>query len=319
MSYREITFQTIAAAVLRRWKVVVSIFLIFLAVGAGAGFLFADRASAEGSGSAEGWPLVDFEPVIRDLHYYDNFLDALNERSTDLFIYVNTVKLDTTMTDDQQQSLLGLCEEIMEYQEEVLATISKELSNTDICYLPIELRQEGIEEYTHLRDITRNQMVKSENAIGLLQSIGGLTSTDENINATYAALLSQAAQYGQLQLDLEHYETMLEMLDNNYTQVRADSLRMESQLEEAESELDRLGQECCQMVWEIALENHLDITASTSGEELSVTIGHTNRPATRQEAFTAFVIFFGLVGMCAGGFFVLCRETSSRKKESLQQ
>ena len=153
----------------------------------------------------------------------------------------------------------------------------------------------------------------------VLQSIGGLTSTDENINATYAALLSQAAQYGQLQLDLEHYETMLEMLDNNYTQVRADSLKMESQLEEAESELDRLGQECCQMVWEIALENHLDITASTSGEELSVTIGHTNRPATRQEAFTAFVIFFGLVGMCAGGFFALCWETSSRKKESLQQ
>jgi len=54
-------------------------------------------------------------------------------------------------------------------------------------------------------------------------------------------------------------------------------------------------------------------------EDVTVQIGHTTRPATRQEAFTAFVIFFGLVGICAGGFFVLCRETSSYKKESLQQ
>ena len=54
-------------------------------------------------------------------------------------------------------------------------------------------------------------------------------------------------------------------------------------------------------------------------QDVTVQIGHTTRPATRQEAFTAFVIFFGLVGICAGGFFVLCRETSSYKKESLQQ
>ena len=70
---------------------------------------------------------------------------------------------------------------------------------------------------------------------------------------------------------------------------------------------------------EIAQENHLNITFSAEQEDVTVQIGHTTRPATRQEAFTAFVIFFGLVGICAGGFFVLCRETSSYKKESLQQ
>ena len=72
-------------------------------------------------------------------------------------------------------------------------------------------------------------------------------------------------------------------------------------------------------VEEIAQENHLNITFSAEQEDVTVQIGHTTRPATRQEAFTAFVIFFGLVGICAGGFFVLCRETSSYKKESLQQ
>ena len=90
-------------------------------------------------------------------------------------------------------------------------------------------------------------------------------------------------------------------------------------LDDAARALDARAEEAVALLEEIAQENHLNITFSAEQEDVTVQIGHTTRPATRQEAFTAFVIFFGLVGICAGGFFVLCRETSSYKKESLRQ
>lgn len=315
MKYQELDFQMIGLAVLHRWKTIAVTFAVFLIMGVIAGFLFGDRASAEGSGGAPQWQSVDFESVTLDLNYYSNCYTSLSQKSGTLYTYVNSVCLDTTMTEDQYQCLLSLCKEITEYQEKVLTEISKDLSALDAFYIPSSLRQDAVQEYTWLRDSTRDQMVKAENAMVLLQSIGGLTSTNEDINATYASLLSQAAEYGQLQLNLEKYEKILDRLENDYTRVQADSWKMKSKLEQAAAELNELGGECYQTVQEIALENHLNITASEKSKELAVSIDHTNRPATRQEAFLAFVLFLGLVGVIVGGYVALWQECKHQRRD----
>lgn len=315
MTYYDITFRTLLSALRHRWKFLLIFIAACLLAGVACGFLFADRASAEGSGGAPQWQSVDFESVTLDLNYYSNCYTSLSQKSGTLYTYVNSVCLDTTMTEDQYQCLLSLCKEITEYQEKVLTEISKDLSALDAFYIPSSLRQDAVQEYTWLRDSTRDQMVKAENAMALLQSIGGLTSTNEDINATYASLLSQAAEYGQLQLNLEKYEKILDRLENDYTRVQADSWKMKSQLEQAAADLNELGQECYQTVQEIAVENHLDITASENGKELTVSIDHTNRPATRQEAFLAFVLFFGLVGVGVGGYAALWQECKHQRRD----
>ena len=319
MKYQEFTFQMIGLAILRRWKRVVVTFLLFLALGVASGFLFANRASADGSGSAVQWQPVDFESVTFDLEYYTSCHTSLSQESRDLYTYVNTVHLDSTITKEQNQQLLSLCEEITKYQQEVLSEVGDTLLATDAFYVPFQLRQDAVKEYTRLRNNTQDQMVKAESAIALLQSIGGLTSTNENINDTYSSLLCQAAQYGQLQLDLDKYNWILDRLENNYTLVQADSREMESQLDQAVAELNELGEKCYQVVQEIALENHLNITIDTktnSSElaELTVLINDTTRPATQKEAFIAFVLFFALAGLCVGGFAALCKEGTGRKK-----
>ena len=315
MKVCEITFQEIVAALLHHWKTLALIFLLFLTLGAGAGIVFSGRASAEGSGSAEEWQQVEFDSVIFDLKYYNNCYASLSERSNALYTYVDTVRLDTTISEEQYQQLMILCEDITKYQQEVLAEINEDFYQTDAFYIPAELRQDATEEYTRLLDSTQSQIVKAENAMTLLQAIGGLTSNNEEINATYSTLLNQAAQYGQLQLNLKKYETILDRLENNYAQVLADSQKMDSQLKQAAAELDKLGEECYQVVREIALENYLDIVTQTTAEELVVQIDHTNRPATKQEAFVAFILFFGLSGICVGGFAALYKEYILQKKD----
>lgn len=316
MNYREITFETMGAAILHRWKTLVLTIVIFLALGVVSGFLFADRASAEDSGSAPEWQLVSFADVTEDLEYYNSCYTELHEQSINLFTYVNTLCLDRTMTEDQAQQLRSLSEDVTEYQQDVLSEINGALTAPDAFYIPAQLQQDAVNKYTQLLKDTQDQIVKAESAMTLLQSVGGLTSTNEDINATYASLLSQAAQYGELQIELAKREQILERLENASARVLSDSRAMESTLEQAAEELDTLGTACHQAVLEIAMKNHLDITIRETGEDLKILVNHTNRPADRQEAFTAFVLFFGLTGICAGGFFALWRESASKKERA---
>lgn len=314
MKYQELNFQMIGLAILHRWKTIACTVAVFLVLGVVSSFLFADRTSAEGSGSAPEWIPVSFEDVDVELEYYIDCYTKLSEESSALFTYVDTVRLDNTLTEEQSQRLQSLCEEITDYQKESLHEISKVFSASDAYYIPTELRQDAVDRYTQLKDDTQREMVKAENAMTLIQAIGGLTSTNEEINSTYASLLSQAAQYGQLQLNLEKYENILDRLENDFARVQADSKKMKSMLEQAAAELDALGTDCYQSVQEIALENHLNISTSADGTELKVRINHTNRPVTEQEAFAAFMLFFGLVGICAGGFFALWKEYVPKKE-----
>lgn len=316
MKYREITFGTIAAAILHRWKTLVFTIVAFLALGIVSSVLFADRATAEGTGSAPEWTPVGFEGVTEDLVYYNRCYDELSEQSSALLTYVTTLSQEQTLTGDQAQQLMSLHEEITNYQQEILPEISDALSAPDALYVPTKLRQDAVEEYNWLLDSTRNQIVKAESAMTVLQSVGGLTSTNEEISATYNSLLSQAAQYGQLQLNLEKYEGFLDRLVNDSGRVQADSQAMESMLEQTAESLNALGERCHQAVQEIAQENYLDVTTQGSGEELEVRIQHTARPADRQEAFTALVLLFGLTGICAGAFFALWRECALRKERA---
>ena len=149
--------------------------------------------------------------------------------------------------------------------------------------------------------------------------MGGLSTSDAAVNEIYASILSQAAEYRQLQLDLEQLDSRLNLLENEYPTLRKESDEMAQRLDDAARALDAQAEEVVALLEEIAQENHLNITFSAEQEEVAVQIDHTTRPATRQEAFAAFVLFFGLTGVCVGGFTAVCRVYSSKKENLPQQ
>ena len=319
MNNRELRVQDLISGFRRDWKLFLVIVAGFLLLGLAAGFFFSGRASAEGSGSAQAWEPVDFAEVPMGITYYVDCYDYIKEQRKVLCSYIDGVRNDSSITESQQEQLLEMKEEILIFDEDELVPIYWDLNAPDAFYLPDELRQSTLAQYRRERETLLQNISKSEYARSLLDTVGGLSTSDAAVNEIYASILSQAAEYRQLQLDLEQLDTRLNLLENEYPALRQASEEMAQRLDDAARALDARAEEAVALLEEIAQENHLNITFSAEQEDVTVQIGHTTRPATRQEAFTAFVIFFGLVGICAGGFFVLCRETASYKKESLQQ
>lgn len=234
--------------------------------------------------------------------YYVDCYDYIKEQRKVLCSYIDGVRNDSSITESQQEQLLEMKEEILIFDEDELVPIYWDLNAPDAFYLPDELRQSTLAQYRRERETLLQNISKSEYARSLLDTVGGLSTSDAAVNEIYASILSQAAEYRQLQLDLEQLDTRLNLLENEYPALRQASEEMAQRLDDAARALDARAEEAVALLEEIAQENHLNITFSAEQEDVTVQIGHTTRPATRQEAFTAFVIFFGLVGICAGGF-----------------
>lgn len=316
MKYQELTFQQIPRAIVHQWKWILMVTALFLAIGAGAGFAFSSQASAEASGTAEKFQSKAFQPKKIELSYYNDFYSYLVTQQGYLFTYLDTVRIDSTITAKQGDELADFLEEINQYNEEILQEIAVELSTPYSLYIPNALRDDAINEYTRLLETTQQEMVKSQHANELVQSIGGLNTTDAAINETYAALLNEAARYGQLQLNLKDYEQKLDLLNNNYDEVQDESQALDKMLLEAQDTLQVLVQNANTLLKEIAAENHIDLTINPTEENLEVFIDHTNRMATKEEAFAAFVVLFGMIGICAGCYIALCREYHFLDKQS---
>lgn len=85
-------------------------------------------------------------------------------------------------------------------------------------------------------------------------------------------------------------------------------------LQSSAMSLDDLAREITQYSQQLAQENHLLISFAANGDTLTLTIQHTTRTATWNEAFSAFLLIFGMVGLCAGFYFSLCREARQATK-----
>nr|WP_326189305.1 hypothetical protein [uncultured Oscillibacter sp.] len=319
MNNRELRFQDLVSGFRRDWKLFLVIVGGFLLLGLAAGFFFSGRASAEGSGSAQAWEPVDFAEVPMDTTYYGNCYDYIKSQHQVLCSYLDGVRNDSSITEEQQEQLLEMKEEILTFDEDELAPIYWDLNAPDAFYLPDELRQSTLAQYQQERETLLQNISKSEYARSLLDTVGGLSTSDAAVNEIYASILSQAAEYRQLQLDLEQLDSRLNLLENEYPTLRKESDEMAQRLDDAARALDAQAEEVVALLEEIAQENHLNITFSAEQEEVAVQIDHTTRPATRQEAFAAFVLFFGLTGVCVGGFTAVCRVYSSKKENLPQQ
>lgn len=314
MKYSEITLQSLAQGLKRQWILVVLSIVLFAAIGAGASILWSDQLSAEGSGSVAPLAMEPIEMDEIEQNYYRTYYAQLQQHSENLHEYLRRTMLDHTITSEQSEALNTAMDAIMKYQKTVLEPIDEKLSDTSTIYIPKELYQETLRDYEKQYANCQEALLISESAVDLLKSMGALTSTDATINETYATLLAQAARYGSLQVDLQHNAAILDQLKNQPQLIRSQSEELELQLEEAQTALDTLGEETHSLLQEVAETNHLDLAATPTAEELVVTVSHTNRPATAQEAMMAMMVFCGLVGLAAGMYFAVWRDT--RKKNA---
>ena len=317
MKYSELSFKRLVQATVHGWKWILGIILAFTVVGVICGFLFSKQVSAEGSGYAEAFEHVDFQPLDQKLNYYTQYYSYLLQQQKHLLAYVQNVQADHTIDDAQNERLTEVTMLLNEFDITVIDPIAVRLSEPDAFFLPDSLREDAIREYTGLLETTKDNITRSEYALTILQSIGGLNTSDAAINETYAEILNEASQYAQRQLDLQNYTEKLKLLQEDYITLRANSQEMERQLDDATDQINQLVEQTNALLSEIAQTNHLEITFSINADETSLTalIAHTNRLATQEEAFAAFVVFFVLAGICVGMFAALCKELRIHKEE----
>ena len=309
MKYQEITFKSIAQGFRHQWFVIILSVVVFVILGFAVSFLWSDRLSAEGQGSAAPLNIKSMDTLEMDQNYYRQYYTQLQKHSDNLFQYMNMVSLDHTINQAQTEMLHAAIDTVTEYQEKVLAPINEKLSELNTIYIPEEIYQETLQDYEEQNITIQESLVISESAVELLKSMGAVTSTDAAVNETYATLLAQAARYGTLQIDLQHNAAILDQLNNEPQQIRRQSDEVESQLKQAYKKLETLGEEVHSLLQDIAVTNHLNLAATLTGEELQVTVSHTNRPATAEEATMAMMVFCGLMGVAAGVYFAMWRET----------
>lgn len=194
--------------------------------------------------------------------YYVDCYDYIKEQRKVLCSYIDGVRNDSSITESQQEQLLEMKEEILIFDEDELVPIYWDLNAPDAFYLPDELRQSTLAQYRRERETLLQNISKSEYARSLLDTVGGLSTSDAAVNEIYASILSQAAEYRQLQLDLEQLDTRLNLLENEYPALRQASEEMAQRLDDAARALDARAEEAVALLEEIAQENHLNITFS---------------------------------------------------------
>lgn len=308
MKYYDFAITDIAAAIRHQWKMILGVIVSFLVIGAIGGFLFSDQASAENNGSAQSYEEITMEDEKITLTYYSDWYEMLTVKRQELYSYIEAVQLDDTITQVQNEQLTQQMTELEQYEEETLAPILKLMDAPNAFFIPDTLYAEAILEYQKLVVTTEQNLEKAEYAAQLLESMGGINTTDETINDTYASILNEAANYQQLKLDLELYQSRLTLLQNNADTLRKDSANMDVMLTEAMEQLNDLREQCNTLLDEISTQNHLNLAYGWNQDAFRVTIDHTNRLATKEEAFFALILFCGLTGICVGMFFALCRE-----------
>lgn len=308
MQLAEITVSTILNAFRHRWKFFLIVVLVFVVLGIGAAFLFSEQLAAPADGGAELLEPANFSEVYLDADYYTACQAVLTTRVSELETVLNRVSSESTLTEDQLLTLEDLQRSLEAYRRTDLAPIEAAWAAPDALYIPEDFIEETIAEYTISRENTQNSLYAAEFAVELISTMDAPDVGTEDINSTYAALLSRAAQYAQLQLTLQSYDILLDRLTNDRTEVVADGHWMEQQLETAKDNLNDVEASINQTVNGIAEENHLNITAEYVGTEVQVTIDHTHGLSTSREAAQILVIFCTLTGICVGMYLAICIE-----------
>lgn len=320
MNYKEISFQTLLNALRHHWKAYLLVVAFFCLLGAGAGWWYAPRAAVSGGWEVQALNAVDFSEIREDDEYYANCLAELAAAYSNAGQYLSALSDDGTITTEQREALTALRGQLNILKEEDYQPITAALAAPNKLYLPKAAREAQIEAYEQKLSAAQLNLLQAEAAADLIRNMDAPDVGTDEINATYAALLAQAQKYTQLQRDIPLYEELLRQLREDTDILDENCREMNRLLSTAAKHLDSFLEDAAGLVEEIAAENNLIVSVEygaagtdTAGTA-AVTLSHTHRAASGEEAFAVMTLFCALVGICGGAFFIVCLEIKYEKK-----
>lgn len=321
MKYKEVSFQTLLDALRHHWKAYLLIVALFCLLGVCAGWWYAPKAAVSSGWEVQPLSAVDFSEIEEDETYYANCSAALNAAYTNANQYLSALNADSTITEEQREALDTLRGQLTLLLEEDYQPIKDALSVPERLYLPKAVREAELESYETKLASARLNLLQAEAAADLIRNMDAPDVGTDEINAAYAALLAQAQKYTQLQRDIPLYEELLRQLREDTDLLDENCREMDRLLNAAASRLDRFLSEMTDTAEEIAAENSLLLSVEYGAEgtdtadTATITLSHTHRAASGEEAFAVMTLFCALVGICGGAFFTVCLELYGRKKQ----
>lgn len=320
MNYKEISFQTLLKALRNHWKAYLLTVAFFCLLGAGAGWWYAPRAAVSGGWEVQALNAVDFSEIREDDEYYSNCNAALAAVYTNASQYLSTVSYDSTVTAEQQAALTSLRGQLNILKEEDYQPIPTALAAFNKLYLPEAARASEVESYEQKLAAAQLSLIQAEAAADLIRNMDAPDVGTDEINTTYAALLSQAQKYTLLLQQISQYEDRLRQLREDTDILDENCREMDRMLNTAAKHLNSFLEDAAGLVEEIAAENNLIVSVAygaagtDTANTATVTLTHTHRAASGEEAFAVMTLFCSLVGVCGGAFFTVCLEIKYEKK-----
>lgn len=319
MKYREMTFRAVINSLVHHWPWVLVPTILFMVVGAGAGFLFGDEISAPAAGSAQPLTEINLEEILKDRDYFGACVNAIKSSYTSAKNYCETVQAEKTLTQEEKDLLKEQKEALETYWNTTIRKIDIVRNSTNKIYIIEPFMDELAVELEIQQAKNKLELMKAEAAVNLLKTMDAPSISSDAATHSYEQLLSSAAEYGNLKVSIMQTEHYLDLLKNHRDVVIADANRLDIQIQQAAEELNLIQDDLNKTIEDIAIQNHFNAEVVKTGENYEVHIFHKNTVATPQEGILILTIFCGLVGLCCGWFLAICREAKSQKNDAAQQ
>lgn len=313
----EISFRAIAGAVKHHWKLLLLTLVLFSAVGAGAGYFYADRGSVEAAGAADALESAEILARSDEMDYYSKYYSALELDQKNAQTYLDAFSGLSDLSEEDCAALEDLEKQLSRFSKDELKPILDRLDVVDAIYVPENCIPDLIEKYRNALASTQRELIAAEAAAKLLATMDAPVLEDEGIRSSYGALLNRAYNYTTYLRDQEKYTQMLERLETDTASILADSRELYQMEVQAGKQLSRLMEQISEMADDLAQRMYLNISGTyDTGGVLTVDIVHTHTAVSAQENFQIIWLFCTLSGVCVGAFLALCREAGafSRRK-----
>lgn len=315
MNVYSITFQTFLNAFKHQWKRILVSVLIFALLGAGCGFLFKDRGMAEAGGSAQPLPAVDFDALPYTQDYYTACLNALSGGLDGLSRYLTVLSVSIGPDEERQAALNAVRVDAEEFQSATLQSLQSVLNETGAVIVPAEFLDGMADRCARELASLRMDLIAAEAATETIRQMDA-PDYDGGFSGSYGNLLALASQYPTMLRTQAVTEKYLDGLTNHMPEIRAESRRVERELDGAAETLAALMDRFLILADEAAKEEGLVFTPKVEdGTATDVLVTHAHRASSAQESFAVIVLFCVLAGLCLGAFLAVCGEA---KEEKLQ-
>lgn len=315
MKVYSITFGTILNGLKHRWKIILASTLIFALLGAGCGYLFRGRGMAGAGGSAQPLPAVDLGALPYSQDYYTTCLNALYGGLDGLSRYMSVFSASTSPDAERQAALDAVRVDAAEFQSAALQPLQSALNEAGAVIVPEEFLDGMADRCARELASLRIDLLAAEAATETIRQMDAPDYAGD-FSGSYGNLLALASQYPTMLRTQAVTEKYLDGLTNHMPEIRAESRRVERELDEAAETLAALMDRFLILADEAAKEEALVFTPKVEdGTATDVLVTHAHRASSAQESFAVIVLFCVLAGLCLGAFLAVCGEA---KEEKLQ-